>query len=99
MELNHRAKGDDVMTIRATDYHINNNEPHSVLIHGNGVKWSLELDRKTTEYGKEHDVDIPQLLESTDLIYIGDQKKKNFKNNIQVKHKINETISIRVVYF
>lgn len=59
-------------TIRATDHHINDNEPHSILIRGNGLEWSLELDRKTTEYGKERDVDIRELLESTDLIYIGE---------------------------
>lgn len=76
MELSHRAKGSATPTIRATDHHINNNEPHSIVIRGNGAEWSLELDRQTTEYGKERDLDIQQLLESTDLIYIGELNKR-----------------------
>lgn len=75
VELSHRVKGSATPTIRATDHHINNNEPHSIVIRGNGAEWSLELDRRTTEYGKERDLDIQQLLESTDLIYIGELKK------------------------
>lgn len=71
MELSHRFKGRSTPAIRATDHHVNNNEPHVILIRGNGAEWSLELDKLTTEYGKERDVDIQQLLESTDLIYIG----------------------------
>ncbi|XP_029344965.1 basement membrane-specific heparan sulfate proteoglycan core protein isoform X9 [Acyrthosiphon pisum] len=71
VELSHRFQGRSTPAIRATDHHVNNNEPHVILIRGNGAEWSLELDRSTTEYGKERDVDIQQLLESTDLIYIG----------------------------
>ncbi|XP_050052982.1 basement membrane-specific heparan sulfate proteoglycan core protein-like isoform X1 [Aphis gossypii] len=71
VELSHRFNGRSTPAIRATDHHVNNNEPHVILIRGNGAEWSLELDRLTTEYGKERDVDIHQLLESTDLIYIG----------------------------
>lgn len=71
MELSHRSKGNTAPAIRATDHHVNDNEPHSILIRGNEVEWSLELDRRTTEYKKERDVDIRKLLESTDLIYIG----------------------------
>jgi hypothetical protein len=71
VELSHRFKGRSTPAIRATDHHVNNNEPHVILIRGNGAEWSLELDKLTTEYGKERDVDIQQLLESTDLIYIG----------------------------
>lgn len=69
--MSHRSKGYTTPTIRATDHHINDNESHMILIRGNGAEWSLELDRKTTEYKKEHVVDIQELLESTDLIYIG----------------------------
>ncbi|XP_060879808.1 basement membrane-specific heparan sulfate proteoglycan core protein isoform X7 [Metopolophium dirhodum] len=71
VELSHRFQGRSTPAIRATDHHVNNNEPHVILIRGNGAEWSLELDRSTTEYGKERDVDIQQLLEATDLIYIG----------------------------
>jgi len=71
VELSHMSKGRMSPTIRATDHHVNDNEPHSIMIRGNGLEWSLELDRKTTEYGKERDVDIRELLVSTDLIYIG----------------------------
>lgn len=68
------SKGKISPSIRATDHHVNDNEPHSILIRGNGLEWSLELDRKTTEYGKERDVNIRELLESTDLIYIGEYR-------------------------
>lgn len=72
MDVSHRSKGYiTTSTIRATDHHVNDNEPHTILIRGNGAEWSLELDRQTTEYEKERIVDIQQLLESTDLIYIG----------------------------
>lgn len=78
VELSHRFKGRSTPAIRATDHHVNNNEPHVILIRGNGAEWSLELDRLTTEYGKERDVDIQQLLESTDLIYIGKSQQRLF---------------------
>lgn len=71
MELSHRSKENIAPTIRATDHHVNDNEPHSILIRGNGAEWSLELDRRTTEYGKEREIDIEKLLGFTDLIYIG----------------------------
>ncbi|MCP6508502.1 LamG domain-containing protein, partial [Klebsiella pneumoniae] len=71
VELSHRAKGITTPAIRATDHHVNDNEPHSILIRGSSVEWSLELDRRTTEYGKERDLDVQQLLESTDLIFVG----------------------------
>ncbi|MCP6484369.1 LamG domain-containing protein, partial [Klebsiella pneumoniae] len=45
VELSHRAKGITTPAIRATDHHVNDNEPHSILIRGSSVEWSLELDR------------------------------------------------------
>lgn len=71
MELSHRTKGITAPTIRATDHHVNDNKPHSILIGGNSVEWSLALDRRTIEYGKERDLDVRQLLRSTDFIFIG----------------------------
>jgi len=58
-----------------------------ILIRGNGAEWSLELDRLTTEYGKERDVDIQQLLESTDLIYIGESQQRLFITHILVRER------------
>lgn len=74
VELSHRSKDSATPTIRATDHHVNDNEPHSIVIRGSAAEWSLELDRKTTEYGKERDVDIQEFLDSTNLIYIGNLK-------------------------
>lgn len=71
VELSHKSKNSETPAIRATDHHVNDNKPHSISIRGNGAEWSLELDRLTTEYGRERDVDIQQLLTSTNLIYIG----------------------------
>ncbi|MBO8666479.1 hypothetical protein INO76_15735, partial [Staphylococcus aureus] len=43
VELSHRFQGRSTPAIRATDHHVNNNEPHVILIRGNGAEWSLEL--------------------------------------------------------
>lgn len=77
MELSRRTKGRVTSTIRATDHHVNDKEPHLVVIRGSSAEWSLELDRKTTEYGKERDVDIQKFIETTNLIYIGLYKLNN----------------------
>lgn len=71
VELNHRSQGISLRTIRATDHHVNDNQAHTIMIHGDGAEWSLELDKRTTEYEKEHNADIQKFLKSTDLIYIG----------------------------
>lgn len=71
VELSHRSQGISLPTIRATDHHVNDNEAHSIVIRGDGAEWSLELDKRTTEYEKERNADIQEFLKSTDLIYIG----------------------------
>lgn len=71
VEMNHRSQGISLRTIRATDHHVNDNEAHSIMIRGDGAEWSMELDKRTTEYDKERNADIQEFLKSTDLIYIG----------------------------
>lgn len=71
MELSHRSGGYEEKTLQATDHYVNDNKPHTILISGSAVKWTLELDRRTTEYSKELESDVQLLLESTNLIYIG----------------------------
>ncbi|XP_050533162.1 basement membrane-specific heparan sulfate proteoglycan core protein-like isoform X14 [Daktulosphaira vitifoliae] len=73
VEFNRKVNGilAPTTSIRSISHHVNDNEPHLVMVRGNGVEWSIELDRQTTETEKDHSDGLEKLLNSAELIYIG----------------------------
>lgn len=92
VELSHRSRDNVAPKIRATDHHVNDNEPHSIIIRGNDAEWSLELDRRTTEFGKEKNFDVLHLLESTTLVYIGTSHIRSGSTRAKKKTNFNSFI-------